>query len=492
MREFCNNTKFVRYIYYTFLAGIILLGIVLRFKTFMINRPLWHDECSLALNIIELDAVKYFSPLKYGQAAPPLFMLLTKTITSFAGIKEFSLRILPFICSIISIPIFWQFSKTVLKNKFWILAANFLFAVNYNIIYYSQEFKQYSVELMICMVLYRLYLKSDLKKLQPLRSLSLGIISAAASALAFPAIFLTGAFYSYEIIQHRKDSFKNLIIFTSPIILYWIGYILLTVLPQMGAGYLQNYWTKGFIDFNILNFLELLKINFLYWFNPNQTIFLIGTFFLAGIIIAGINIRNKIKTKEYTLILLTLFFIILASFLHLYPFIDRVSLYFIPFIIILVLIPFDTIPFNKKILLGIAILLFLSTFCQYNHKYINAFFNPEIFAKYDSRTLMKNLADKYDYKNYILINDASLTDYGYYSKLYNLNTDKLGIINFSAFSEENILKILNSLPSGTYWFYFPNDYSHSPAIPALKKWKANKNISEELEIKGSYLLKVEI
>ena len=105
---------------------------------------------------------------------------------------------------------------------------------------------------------------------------------------------------------------------------------------------------------------------------------------------------------------------------------------------------------------------------------------------------MKNLADKYDYKSYILINDASLTDYGYYSKLYNLNTDKLGIINFSAFSEENILKILNSLPSGTYWFYFPNDYSHSPAIPALKKWKANKNISEELEIKGSYLLKVEI
>ena len=45
------------------------------------------------------------------------------------------------------------------------------------------------------------------------------------------------------------------------------------------------------------------------------------------------------------------------------------------------------------------------------------------------------------------------------------------------------------LPKGNnYWFYFVNDYSHSPVIPFLKEWKTDKTIIYEYENKNSYLL----
>lgn len=490
MKDIVDKEKIGRICFYTFLAAILLLGIILRFQAFLINRPLWHDESSLALNIIESGFAEYFIPLKYGQAAPPLFMILTKIITLFIGIKEAALRLFPFLCSLISVLLFYYFSNILLKNRLAILLANFLFAVNYNLIYYSQEFKQYSSEAAICIVLFIVYAKTDIKEMKSKYAFILGIIAALSFGLAFPSVFITASWILYEIIKSGKKQIHKLIIFITPSLIFLITYAFLTILPQLNSGYLQNYWKQGFVTLNPLTLLQLLKTNLFYWFVPNQQFFCMGLFLTAGIIIMINRIQHRTNMKEYSLILFTLFFIILASLFHIYPFIDRISLYFIPFAIIIQVVPAELISLNKKILSGILILLILFTLKQYSPNYIKTFFNTNIFQKKDSRAIIKELSEKYDYKSYVLINDASFTDYIYYAKLYNFDTDKFGVINFSAFSEGEIFKILNSLPPAEYWFCFPNDYSHSPSIPLLKKWKENKTVEEELEIKGSYLIKV--
>src|SRR5574344_42081 len=103
--------------FYIILLFIFLIAIVLRLKTFLIGRPLWHDECSLSLSIVDRTFGGIFLPLEQSQKAPIGFMLISKLVTSILGIKEFSLRLLPFLSGIVSILIFYLFSKKILYSK---------------------------------------------------------------------------------------------------------------------------------------------------------------------------------------------------------------------------------------------------------------------------------------------------------------------------------------------------------------------------------------
>ena len=126
-----------KYVYYILLGIICFAGLALRIKAFVAGRPLWHDECSLALNIFDNNNIfAYFKPLNYTQAAPPLFMIATKIITNIFGINEYTLRFIPLLSGILSIPAFYILSRRFISNIWVILIANLLFAINYQLIYY--------------------------------------------------------------------------------------------------------------------------------------------------------------------------------------------------------------------------------------------------------------------------------------------------------------------------------------------------------------------
>lgn len=76
-------------VYYIFLFLVFLLGVCVRFDFYAYNRPLWHDECSLALSIINKNIFGYFGLLEHNQSAPPLFMAVTKLFSLLFGIKEY-------------------------------------------------------------------------------------------------------------------------------------------------------------------------------------------------------------------------------------------------------------------------------------------------------------------------------------------------------------------------------------------------------------------
>ena len=131
---------------------IIFVGILIRFRQYMFNRSLWLDEASLAMNILKLNYTELFKPLLHGQAAPSLFLLITKLFTDIAGYSEYVLRFFPFLCGIISLLFFYQFAKHILQKQVIPVAIGLL-SFSYYAIYYSNEFKQYSVDLLFTILL---------------------------------------------------------------------------------------------------------------------------------------------------------------------------------------------------------------------------------------------------------------------------------------------------------------------------------------------------
>lgn len=149
------------------ILGIIwLIGIILRIKTFLTGRPLWHDECSVALSLLDRNMFDFLRPLEHYQCAPPIFMSLSKLLTYIFGLHENVLRIIPLFAGILSLPAFYFLSKDFLKSKWLILIVNFLFAVNYQLIYYSQEFKQYSSDVLVSILTLYYLAKIDIVNLK--------------------------------------------------------------------------------------------------------------------------------------------------------------------------------------------------------------------------------------------------------------------------------------------------------------------------------------
>lgn len=473
-------------IYQIFLVLIMLFGILLRIKTFLIGRPLWHDECALALNVIGKSFLGFFAGLDNSQFAPPLFMLVSKIFTNIFGGGEYVLRILPFLCGILSIPLFYLFSKRFFTKKWSIILANFLFAINYYLIYYAQEFKQYSVDVFSFILIFLIFFSLDFSKLNNKKVFGLGLIMGLLPLISTTSVFVIMGFSFYKLLKDKLLILKKLILFLCPFLLILGSYYFIVLHPQMNSeiNYLQDYWQKGFLSFNLASVLLIIKSNLLYYFSPNKFIL----FELILLVCGFVQIIKKRNVESNGILLSVFILILLASMMHIYPIFERVSLYLIPLLIIVMLYPIDKISVERKIYSPIIVILFLLSFCAYNPAYCNQFFSSNIFQRINGKEIMKVLSEKYKSDDVVIISTASYIDYQYYSRYYGFNAEKWGGMNLPEYNESLYYQILDALPSGKYWFYCGYDFSHSPIIQFVQNWAKTKAVIYENNDSGAYLL----
>ncbi len=479
--------KKTNYLFWFLLSFIFLFGLYLRIKGFLYNRPLWHDECSLALSIIDRNIFDYFGLLEHNQSAPPLFMISVKLCTLLFNIKEYSLRLIPFLCGILSIPAFYFFSRLFSDNKLYLLLVNFLFAVNYNLIYYTQEFKQYSSDVLIFMLGIIFFAKADIKNLSDKQFLCIGFLFGILSLFSIPASFINLGFLLFLLITYKKAALKKLLFFAIPVAILWCAYIKLVILPQHAQKLIMDgsYWDKGFLTFNLTQILALIKMNLNYFLHPNKAVLL-----QIILVITGLYYLIKNSKRHLTVILLCTFtFIISASILGLYPIYERVGLYLIPVVLVLLALPLNYI--NKKYYMAsffISILLIFSFF-NYNLSYFQTLLGKNVFTCNNARSTMQTLINKYNSSNSpIIVNAASDSEFKYYKKYFNFNPENVIFMQLPAYSKENYFAAMDLLPKNDYWFYFAYDYSHSPLIPFLKEWSKKHSVLYETEVDGAYLL----
>lgn len=497
---YLNKGLIKNYFYWFLLAFVFIFGIFLRFKAFFLNFPLWLDECSLSLSIIDRGIFGYFTKLEHIQSAPPLFMMITKVFTIPLNINGYSLRLFSFISSVLSLPLFYLFSRKILSGKYAILASMFLLAVNYQLIYYTVEFKQYSSDVFVCLLMFILYCKFEIKNLSRTKIFLLGMVSFLTFLVSIPSIFMTGAFILYNLAKRNAEIFKKLPYFFITYFILMPFYYFYTLAPSRNSKLIPDFWDffqSGFLTLNPLSFINMLRENLIFMFEQQNFVLFGAMLLIWGLIIIFKNIKSKnTETQKISLMILFVFLCaITASLLMFYPIKERIALYLIPFFVVLILKPVDTINFTKNKIRGIITILILCLF-------ICTYFKPAYFSGIHKRIeikkgagskLMSVLKNNYREGEIVIFNDASRSIYKYYALNFGFNTDNFIMINTINYNKEFYTNLLNMLPKNNiYWFYYPYDYHKKPVIPFVEEWAKDKEILNTIKLGNAYLLHVKL
>jgi hypothetical protein len=164
---------------------LIVLGIGMRLSRYAANQSLMCDEAALGVNIIGRSFAGLLQPLTYDQGAPVGFLLGVKLIASIFGYGEASLRLLPILAGMVSVPLFYLLAREVL-SRWGAVIALALFAGCWQLVNYSHFMKQYSsdVAIAVALVLIALRWRSPL---------AVGIAGAVAIWFSHPAAFVLAA-----------------------------------------------------------------------------------------------------------------------------------------------------------------------------------------------------------------------------------------------------------------------------------------------------------
>lgn len=471
------------------ILSIILLGVILRAMGYLSLPSLWHDECSLAVSIITRNISGMLLPLEHNQCAPVIFMVLTKFVTMIFGEGELQLRLIPFLSGILSIIVFYFLSKKVLHSKLSIAFALLLFSINANLIYYSAEFKQYSSDVLIIMcailVLSNLNFKTNSYKMLLAYSFS----SIAFLLASFPAAYGIFASFVSSVSNFDKKSYKKMFVYILPIFAIGIVYYIFVLYPNNASqmATYNNYWKDGFLNLDFQSFIILAKNNFDYMFRPNSfalfglILFLIGTFKVL-----------KEKNKFGILCLLVLIIALIGALLHFYPIKERVALYLIPIIILLVTKPLDYLKKSNLFYSILVVILFLLNFSKYDMNYAQYLFNNGLFQRRNTKQAFEKLKIEYKETDIVIVNSSTKSDYTYYSKYTGFRPKMQAVATIKQYDRDYYFNVLKSIPAGhNYWFIFGYEEG---LIPYLKEWVSSHKgqILEEYNFSGAYLLYVKL
>jgi hypothetical protein len=426
------------------LCLIFVIAIVLRVKTYFLARPLWHDECSLAWSVLTRNFLGFFKPLENEQKAPVLFMMLSKMVTIPFGIREISIKLVSFLSGLGSIVGFYFLSKKVLEKNWSIAAANFLFAINYQLIYWGQKFKQYSFDVFVMILSLLIFTKIDLDNLNYQKCLIFSLLSTVLVMASFPCVFIVCGFVLFSLINKRN--FKKILTYVLPIAGFGIFYYIKSLYGEQSnevSSYLQ-YWDLGFLKLNIFSFLIIIKENFDFFFVPNKFALLGTVLFFAGLVLSV-----KSKNKTGIIAAFAMLAALVCSFLKIYPIWQRTALYLLPLAILFISKPLDFV-WGRKILGGIIVCIFLLNFSKYNFSYLTSFLRHDAFVTTDAITTFPQLVK--EYKSGDILVD--------YSAVYGFKPQKGIYIPINRFDDEYYYNVLKSLPKGTYWFILGWEYSH--------------------------------
>ena len=454
------NSINLKKVYFITISIIILLGILLRILLFAEIRPFWIDECMLALNIIYNN--DYFHMLYCDQAAPAFFMYISKFISHLPpdNFLEIKLRIFPFICSVLSIFVFYKFSANFLKKTYTIILATALMSFLYRLIQYSQEFKQYSCDVLVFMlVLYSYFLLEKTQNKYLIIALAIGY--SLIVYISFPAVFALCAVFMTLLIFNRQQ-FKRVFYILIPIfisiVIFYINYKISITSP-----FLKKYWIQGFFSLDFISNKKVIEHLSKYLFNSQIPVL----FFALGLITA---IKNEFKNKNIFLLLSTLFIVCSAAFLYIYPLAERVALYLCPIIIIFMVKFIDYINIKNKILYVclLTIITFFTLYSTFERDY-----DYVIQKKYYDENLITplSLAMKMAKpEDIFIISQGNKWIYVYLRRYINV---KNTVIIEPRFDDENVrLKYLQKYPKG-HVYYLVSAHGKKK-INSVRKWAKKK------------------
>jgi hypothetical protein len=324
---------------------ILAFAVLVRVLSYTSDRSLWIDEAMLSLNIIQASFQQLLlHPMQYFQVAPLGFLAVEKTLVSAFGDGEMVLRLFPFLCSILSVWLFYRLSRNTGLGSVALLTALGAIAASRGLVYYAGEVKQYASDTLITISLL-LLAHRVLKQPKRIKSwLWLGLAGVLAVWFAYPAIFvLLGLSVALIVICWRQNQRLGVGL-ALLCLLAWAGsmglYYAVGLEAIRASSAHQTIW-RDVWDQQMAAFLPSLTNpqGWLWLFNRTVDVFkfpvgnqvqqLAALLFFVGL--GGmIFARNQTNRAALWLTAAPIAVTLLASALHLYPYTGRLVLFLVP------------------------------------------------------------------------------------------------------------------------------------------------------------------
>jgi 4-amino-4-deoxy-L-arabinose transferase-like glycosyltransferase len=400
---------------------ILAIGVVLRIVVYLQNRNLFIDEANVARNIYERTYGQLLTPLNYEQYAAPLFVWILKLATQIFGYSEYAYRLFPLMAGIGALYsgmlLFREFvSFKALWYPLFFLATFFVF------VRFSGELKQYGSDMLLTNVLVLLSLRTDILKVSTFRFIVLfGIAGSLAIWLSMPVVFILfsiGVYY-FAVCLSSKQFNKLLPLFSVAAIwlVQFLVYYITVLKKQANSDYLQNYHAGFFI-----NLLPHTKDECLHnWYLMRDQLITIGggtflawTFNLAMMLLGAYALIKQNKEKAI-LILLPLLATYFASAFHQYAFVERLMLFVMPLLMVLLAYGLGQLMNLNLWPVFIAVVLLCILNCA-NHQNLDLFYNRMQFEEMTSE--LEFLKQNRINGNELFVNHGARPAFIYYTQIH--------------------------------------------------------------------------
>lgn len=323
------------------LVLIVAVGSLLRFAAWTGSRNLWIDESMLALNLVARTPAQLLEPLDWNQGAPVGYLLVSKATIAAFGVSEQSLRLAPFLGSLLGLIGFAWLAPKLMSRPAAVIAT-LLYSFSPVLLSYSAECKQYATDASIAIGLFAaaaglLHGEGGFR-----RWAVLAVAGAASVWFSHPAAFVLGGIGTPLFLAALLKKDRTRTIAASMTIGTWLvsfGVCYLLFLRKLGGNqYLLDYWMGHFLPApkSVGDLVWLLDHYFAPFSYPGG---MGGSEIRAGGIAAGLFLIGvwgfwKSRWEVAVALVLPALFALAASAVQKYPYAGRLLLFLAPMMIL--------------------------------------------------------------------------------------------------------------------------------------------------------------
>lgn len=420
--------------------GIVALGVLFRAFHFFSEHSLYVDEAALALNIVNRSFADLALPLDHMQFSPFGFLVVEKMFVTMFGNNEYTLRLFPFICSLVSLFLFYKLAQRLLRPKAFLVAL-LIFSASKSLLFFSASVKPYSSDVLFCLLILLCALKV-LDKQTGKNILCLAAAGGLSIWFSFTACIVLTGIGTYMLIQYvREKNWSGIRQMVIPYSVWALSFLLFYMffLKQISESRQvgMDYWSSSFYPWgsSFVSQCRWLLYSFLRFLTRPLGFSL--AYLTAAVFICGCTKFSYLKGKTTVFLLAPLLASFLFSMLSIYPFGGRLVLFLVPIGILLIVsgLEFVVVSLNKiHRVIGVLFLIFFFMHPLYHSA--TFMLHPENRTGGEIKPLLTYLREHLKEGDIVYVEHSVHYALDYYKERYSLNKPHVRYITTPISSKE--------------------------------------------------------
>lgn len=333
------------------ILAVLSFGAILRTIQYAAQGSMWLDELAIAVNVAGRDlGALLLRPLAESQVAPPGFLALEKLGGALLGHREAGLRLVPWLCSLPALPLFWRVGARFVHGA-ELLAGLLVFAASPALVWYAGNAKQYSGDVTVTLLLLLLALRFVEGRSGPREAALAGAGGGLAILVSQPAVLV--AFGLCVVLGWTRLRARQSL---GPVLTLGAGWAAgaaivtaagILVVPPATLDHMHGAWTRDFFplfppETRTLYWLPLR----LYWILGHVLIYVVPkspaeigfvlVFCALGLVGAGALVARR--SAAAAILAVPPVMAVLASVVQLLPVSKRISLFVAPTLLVMAMV----------------------------------------------------------------------------------------------------------------------------------------------------------